>query len=156
MTQHQHDAPWHRAGRAFVRDRVAGRAATATAVLRVLAGLMFVLMGLLKFLLHEHELAEFVRFGFPASSLLVYLVGVLELGAGLMLVLGLGTRLAALGLGLNMIGAIATAGVRVGGPVHLGLAPALLVVMLYVLWAGPGAAALDRRLATRLVGRDAP
>jgi putative oxidoreductase len=34
----------------------------------------------------------------------------------------------------------------VGGPIHLGLAPTLLVAMLYLIWAGPGAAALDGRL----------
>jgi putative oxidoreductase len=45
-----------------------------------------------------------------------------------------------------MVGAIATAGVVVGGPIHLGLAPALLVAMLYLLWAGSGPAAIDRRL----------
>ncbi|MGH3922633.1 MAG: DoxX family protein [Pseudonocardiaceae bacterium] len=134
-------------GSRFFQSRVSGRAAVATAALRVLTGLVFVQLSLPKFVLHDLELSEFVRFGFPESSLIVYLVGLLELGAGLMLVIGLGTRLAALGLAVNMIGAISTAGVQVGGPIHLGLAPALLVSMLYLLWAGPGAAALDRRLA---------
>ncbi len=132
---------------ALFASRVSGRGEVATAVARVLAGLVFVLLSLPKFFLHDFELAEFMRFGLPNSSLIVYLVGLLELGAGLMLVLGLGTRLAALGLAINMIGAIATAGVRVGGPFHLGLAPALLLAMLFLLWAGPGAASLDRRLA---------
>lgn len=131
----------------FFASRVSGRAGVATAVVRVLAGLIFVLLSLPKFFLHDFELAEFVRFGFPYSSLIVYLVGLLELGAGLMLMVGLGTRLAALGLAVNMIGAISTAGVQVGGPFHLGLAPALLFAMLFLLWAGPGAAALDQRLA---------
>lgn len=131
----------------FFRSRVSGRAATATATVRILAGLIFVLLSLPKFFLHEFELAEFVRFGLPDSSLIVYLVGLLELGGGLMLIMGLATRLAALGLAVNMIGAIATAGVQVGGPFHLGLAPALLAAMLYLLWAGAGAASLDRRFA---------
>ena len=131
----------------FFGTRVTGRAATATAVLRVAAGLVFVLFAIPKFALHEAELAEFVRYGFPASSTLVHLVGLLELAGGLMLVLGLLTRLAAAGLAVNMAGAVLTAGIRVGGPIHLGVAPALLVAMLYLLWAGPGAPALDRRLA---------
>ncbi len=134
--------------RSAVRSRVSGRAATGTAVLRIATGFIFFVFGLPKFLLHEFELAEFVRYGLPASSLIVYLVGLLEIAGGIMLILGLLTRLAALGLAVNMVGAIATAGVTVGGPFHLGVAPALLMAMLYLLWAGSGAAALDRRLAS--------
>lgn len=137
----------------FFRNRVGGRAATATAVARVLAGLVFVLTSIPKFpfagRLYEVELEQFVVFGFPDSSLILILVGLVELGGGLMLILGIGTRLAAVGLAVNMVGAIATAGVRVGG-IHLVVAPTLLAIMLFLLWAGPGAAALDRRLATRL------
>jgi putative oxidoreductase len=76
-------------------------------------------------------------------------VGAVELAGGAMLVLGLGTRFAALALACDMAGAIATAGRIEGGPVHLGLAPALLVMMLLVLWIGPGDRSLDRRLLTR-------
>ena len=134
--------------RSVLRSRVTGRSAVTTAAVRIFTGLVFFLFGLPKFLLHEFELAEFVSYGFPASSLVVYLVGLLEIVGGLLLMLGLLTRLAALGLATTMIGAIATAGVQVGGWFHLGVAPALLVAMLYLLWAGSGAAAVDRRLAT--------
>ena len=47
-----------------------------------------------------------------------------------MLVLGLLTRLAAAALAVNMAGAVLTAGITVGGPIHLGVAPALLVSTL--------------------------
>lgn len=133
----------------FFASRVSGRVAAATTVLRVLVGAFFLLFGLLKFTQHESEMAEFVRFGFPDPSLIVYLVGLLELGAGLMLVLGIGTRLAAFGLAVNMAGAILTAGTHVGGPFHLGVAPTVLAVMLYLLWAGSGGRAFDTRLAAR-------
>lgn len=134
----------------FFAIRVSGRAAAATTVVRVLFGVFFALFGLLKFVDHEFELAEFVRYGFPDSGLIVYLVGLLELGAGLMLVLGLGTRLAATGLAVVMAGAILTAGVRVGGWFHLGVAPTALAAMLYLLWARPGSRALDTRLRERV------
>ena len=137
----------HSALRRLCSTRVRGRAAVATAVLRIAAGTVFVLTALPKFLLHDVELAEFVRYGLPPSSLLVHLVGLLELGGGILLVLGLATRVVALGLALNMVGAVLTAGVRVGGWFHLGVAPALLLAMLYLLWAGSGAWALDRRLS---------
>lgn len=52
-----------------------------------------------------------------------------------------------------MAGAVLTAGLTVGGPIHLGLAPALLAASLYLLWAGPGAAAVDHRLARRVPRR---
>ena len=104
---------------------------------------------MVKFVVPEYELAEFVRFGLPNLIAIVYLVGLLEVVGGLMLVLGLLTRLAAVALAANMAGAVLTAGLTVGGPIHLGLAPALLVAMIYLLWAGPGVPALDTRLDTR-------
>ncbi len=48
-----------------------------------------------------------------------------------------------------MVGAISTAGVKVGGAFHLGVAPTLLAIMLFLVWAGSGPAALDQRLLER-------
>ncbi len=135
--------------RLFV-NRLHGRAALVVLVARVLAGAVFVVFGLGKFTRHQQYIEDFVTYGLPESSLLVYLVGLLELGGGLALIAGFLTRLAALGLGLDMVGAIVTAGVQVGGPIHLGLAPTLAAVMLFLLWAGPGPYAVDERLARRL------
>ena len=87
----------------------------------------------------------FGQFGLPRSSALVYLVAALEITCGLLLLVGLLTRLAAAAMAANMAGAVLTAGTHVGGPIHLGLAPALLAAMLYVLWAGPGKLAVDQR-----------
>jgi putative oxidoreductase len=128
-------------------SRVTGRAARVTAGLRIFVGVVFVFFGGLKFLVTEFEMAEFVRFGFPESALVVQLVGLVEVVAGLLLVVGFATRLAALGLAVVMAGAILTAGLTVGGPFHLGLAPALLAANVYLLVAGPGNLAVDRRLA---------
>jgi len=131
--------------------RVGGRAAAAVATIRILVGLFFIVASLPKFPFtgeaHAHEVSEFVRFGFPPSELLVGLVGIVELASGVLLVLGLGTRLAAAALAVVMIGAISTAGVLVGGWFHLGVAPAMFVVMVVLLYAGPGAAAIDKRFA---------
>ena len=53
---------------------------------------------------------------------------------GMLLLVGLRTRVAAVVPAGNMLGAIATAGT-----------PALLVAMLFLLRAGPGSFALERR-----------
>ncbi len=121
-------------------------------VLRIVAGLIFIRYGLAKFRFHSKEVADFDRYGLPSPSLFVYMIGTLEFGAGCLLVAGLGTRLAALALAGNMVGAISTAGRVDGGFINLGLAPTLLVVMLFLLWAGPGRWALDGRLRQALLG----
>ena len=146
--------------RGLFRTRVVnGQLRRVTAVVRIVAGVVFVLFGVVKFIVPEYELAEFVRFGLPASVAIVYVVGLLEIVGGLLLVLGLLTRFAAAALAVNMAGAVLTAGINVGGPIHLGLAPTLLLAMLYLLWAGPGDPALDARLdasGPRSIGETLP
>jgi putative oxidoreductase len=131
----------------LTRSRFQGAAAYVTTAVRVVAGAVFVSVSTGKFVDHMKEAMDFESYGVPIPDTAVYVVGVLELVGGLLLVVGLFTRVAALLLAANMIGAIATAGVMEGGSFHLGVAPALLVAMLFLLWAGPGALALDNKLA---------
>jgi putative oxidoreductase len=121
----------------------------AALVARLAAGAIFLGFSVGKFVRHGAESAALDRYGLPFPDAFTYAVGVVELAGGAMLVLGLGTRLAALALACDMVGAITTAGRIEGGPVHLGLAPTLLVMMLLVLWIGPGDRSLDRRLLDR-------
>ena len=67
------------------------------------------------------------------------------MSGGLALVLGLLLRPFALLLAGNLSVAVATAGPVEGGPVHLGLAPALIATMLALAWWGGGPWSLDRR-----------
>jgi putative oxidoreductase len=127
-------------------SRFHGSAAYFTTAVRVIAGAVFVSVSTGKFLDHMQEAVDFKSYGIPVPDTAVYVVGALELIGGLLLVLGLFTRVAAFLLAANMVGAISTAGVMEGGSFHLGVAPALLVAMLFLLWAGPGALALDNRL----------
>jgi putative oxidoreductase len=115
-------------------------------VARVAAGAVFLAFSVGKFTRHDAEAAAFERYGVPAPELATYAVGLLELLGGLALLAGFATRVAALLLALNMVGAVATAGRVEGGPVHLGLAPALRVVMLALVWTGAGALSVDRAL----------
>ena len=112
--------------------------ATKAFLIRVAAGLVFVAFSFGKFVRHAEEASAFDRYGLPWPSLFTYAIGVTELVCGVLLVLGIAPRLVALVLAGNMIGAISTAGRIDGGPIHLGLAPLLLVGMLFLVWAGPG------------------
>jgi putative oxidoreductase len=127
-----------------------GVAAWITTVVRVGTGVLFVTFSLGKFVDHASESADFDRYGVPAPEVATYFVGTLELVAGVLLVVGLLTRPAALLLALNLVGAIATAGRVDGGSFHLGVGPAMLFAMLYLVWAGSGRLALDRVMRARL------
>jgi len=86
----------------------------------------------------------------PIPSTAVIVVGIVELVGGIALIVGLGTRIAAAALAANMIGAIATAGRGEGGAFNLGAAPLMLVLMVVILWAGPGVWSVDRAIARHL------
>jgi putative oxidoreductase len=138
----------NRAVEQLATSRFHGPPAYFTTAVRVVTGAVFVSVSTGKFLDHMQEAIDFKSYGIPVPNAAVYVVGVVELVGGLLLVLGLFTRVAALFLACDMVGAISTAGVMEGGSFHLGLAPALLVAMLFLLWAGPGAFALDGRFAS--------
>jgi putative oxidoreductase len=135
----------------FFRNRVGGRASSISTVFRVLAGIVFLMTGYLKLSDLRGTQQGLVATGFPDTIVIALLLGLLEFVGALMLLAGLGTRLAALGLGIVMIGAnIANA---LMFPAMLPLTLVLLVFMIYLLWAGPGAFAVDNRLAQRFATR---
>jgi putative oxidoreductase len=132
---------------AFFRNRTTGGRAFISTVFRVLAGLTFLMTGYLKLADLGFTQAGFAAWGFPDTIVIPLLLGLVEFVGALMLLAGLGTRLAALGLGILMIGAsIANALFFV---VMLPVTIVLFVFMVYLLWAGPGAFAVDNRLAGR-------
>jgi putative oxidoreductase len=122
------------------------KAIVATGI-RLAAGVIFLSFGTGKFTDHASEAASFVHYGVPLAGASVWAVGLVEAIGGLLLVLGLFTRLAAAALAADMIGVAVTAGRVDGGLLNLGLAPLLLVGMLVVLWTGPGALSLDAVVA---------
>jgi putative oxidoreductase len=126
-----------------------GFAAFAVALVRAIAGFLFVSISIGKFADHASEAIDFEHYGVPIPDISVYAVGTIELLCGVLLVIGLLTRPAAALLALTMIGAISTAGRVDGGSFHLGVAPALLAVMALLLWAGSGRPALDAILERR-------
>jgi uncharacterized membrane protein YphA (DoxX/SURF4 family) len=121
---------------------------------RLAAAIVFMIFGVGKFSAHANELASFRSYGLPSPDAFVYGIGVLELTGGVLLAAGALTRLAAIVLMGDLIGAIAVSGIGEGEVVpSLTLAPALLIAMLFLLRVGPGSPSLDVRLARRLTGR---
>lgn len=111
-------------------------------VLRLLSGGVFVVFGIGKFVNHASELASFKSYGLPAPEIFVVVIGLVELVGGVLVIIGVFTRAAALVLAADMIGAILVSGIAKGEIVSLTLAPAELVAMLVLLWTGPGATSL--------------
>ena len=121
--------------------------AVPLAIARIAAGAVFLVFGIGKFTAHADEVESFETYGLPAADAFVYAIGALEVAGGLLLIAGLLTRLAALALAGDMMGAIVFSGIKEGEAISLTLAPALLVVMMVLLREGPGARALDARFA---------
>jgi uncharacterized membrane protein YphA (DoxX/SURF4 family) len=115
-----------------------------TLVLRVAAAAVFIPTGLGKFLNHDAYVERFERWGFGAAAgEVAILVGVTEVVCGLMLLLGVAPRAAALALIGNMVGALATAG-RIDGGQDVWLPLVLIAVLAAIVAAGAGRWALLR------------
>ncbi len=125
-----------------------GAAAWIPTLVAVAAGVVFVSFGLGKFTDHASETVDFRRYEVPLASLAVWVAGVVELGGGLLLLLGLFVRPAAAVLAGQMVAVVATAGRVEGGFLNLGIAPTLFVAMVFLVWAGAGALSLDRLLVS--------
>ncbi len=102
----------------------------------------------------------FTDLGIPAPALNAYFVSALEFGGGLLLILGLGSRLIALPLVIDMLVAYITADREalfsiISNPDKFtGAAPyTFLIASLIVLTFGAGKISMDALLARRMFGR---
>ncbi len=98
------------------------------AAIRVAVGLFFVAAGVQKVLDHDAYVVRFDRWGLPAPSTAAYVAAGIEIVAGLILILGLATRFAALVLLVEMLVLAATAG-RVDGGAELVTAGVLALLL---------------------------
>jgi putative oxidoreductase len=133
----------------------------ANLVVRLLVGLVFLPEGIKKFLFPEQWGAgRFARIGLPAPAALAHFVGAVEIVCGVLLLVGLLTRLAALPLLVDMVFAIATTklpllwrATAVSAKVGFWSLQAesrtdfaMLMGLLFLLLAGSGPLSLDARL----------
>jgi putative oxidoreductase len=85
----------------------ATRASSAIVLIRLYVGLIFVGEGVLKFVRPDAlGPGRFIKSGIPAGTFFAYLDGVFEIGCGLLILVGLFTRLATLPMIVDMLGAL--------------------------------------------------
>jgi putative oxidoreductase len=102
-------------------------------VLRVVAGLVFVVFGAGKFVNHASEAASFAGYGLPWPDAFTDAVGAIEILGGLALLGGVALGPAAAVLAGDMVGAIVISGLLRWEWISLTLAPVLLAGMLALL-----------------------
>jgi uncharacterized membrane protein YphA (DoxX/SURF4 family) len=76
--------------------------------IRVAVGLIFFTQGILKFIDPHMGVMRFTRIGFPMPDLMAHFVGTVEIVCGLLVLVGLLTRLASIPLLIVILTAIAT------------------------------------------------
>jgi putative oxidoreductase len=90
-----------------------------TVLIRLMAGAVFLSEGILKFVYTNQGVGRFTKLGFPCPDTIATAVGVFEIVGGAMLILGLFTRLIAIGFSLEMIVAMLTTKISL----YLGTSP---------------------------------
>jgi putative oxidoreductase len=146
-----------------LRRLLASEAPAAVLLIRLLVGAVFVSEGLQKFLFPaELGVGRFTKIGLPSPAMLAPFVGGVEIVGGLLLLLGLFTRLASVAIIIDMIVAIATTKIPmllkdgVWKMAHEARTDwSMLLGALFLLLVGAGAWSLDARLARAVPGGSA-
>jgi len=131
---------------------------TALAVLRVVLGVTFILHGGQKLFVFGFDgvTGAFTQMGIPAPGFFGPFVALVEFFGGLAILIGLLTRLAALGIAATMVVAILTVHLKNGffAPTGVEFPLSLLGSAIALIVAGAGAFSLDAVVGKRLTVRD--
>ena len=129
---------------------------TALAILRVVLGVTFILHGGQKLFVFGFAgvSGAFAQMGIPAPGLLGPFVAFVEFFGGIAILLGLLTRLAALGIGATMVVAILTVHLKNGffAPTGVEFPLSLLASAIALVTTGAGDFSLDALIGKRLSG----
>lgn len=123
-------------------------------LLRLAVGLIFATQGFLKYVDPNMGVHRFARIGFPAPLFTAHFVGAFEMVCGVLVLVGLGTRLASIPLLIVICTAIATTKLPELFRANQGLWYmvsdartdfAMLCCLLFLLICGPGTWSIDNR-----------
>jgi uncharacterized membrane protein YphA (DoxX/SURF4 family) len=139
----------------FFRRLLATHAPAAVILVRLIVGAVFLSEGIQKFLYPDAlGVGRFCKIGFPAPEVMAPFVGVCEVVCGVLFLLGLLTRFAAVTMTINMLVAISTTKVPI--LLHDGFWKmaheartdwAMLLGSLFLLVVGAGSWSLDARIS---------
>lgn len=116
-----------------------------TFLLRIMLGLVFLANGVTKFQGGiENTVGWFESIGIP--GFMAYVVAIIELVGGIALILGLGTKIAAVLMGIIMLGAIFTAKLSLGFLNGYVYDLVLLVISIHLVLNGSKLYSLDQAL----------
>jgi len=129
------------------------QANAALALLRIVAGVTFMAHGAQKLFVYGFAgvSGAFAQMGIPAAGVMGPFIALLEFFGGIALVFGLLTRLTALGLAFDMLGAILLVHLKNGffGPNGIEFALALLAISTALVFTGAGEYSLDAVIGRR-------
>ena len=123
------------------------QAQIALAVMRIVAGIIFMAHGYQKFFMMgiDGVTGFFTQVGVPLPGIMAIVIATLELAGGLALVLGFFARFVAVPLAFDILGAIITVHIKNGFFVPAGVEFVLLLLSaaVAIAIAGPGAFSID-------------
>ena len=142
---------------ALYRNAVETTTPASVVLIRLAVGAVILSEGIQKFLFPaELGVGRFAKIGIPAPGVMAPFVGILEIGCGILMLIGLLTRLAAIPMIFNMLVAISTT--KVPLLIHKGFWAmaheartdwSVLLGSMFLLILGAGPWSVDRHLQSR-------
>lgn len=135
-----------------------GRGPASIFLIRLAAGLIFLTQGILKYTDPNMGAIRFTRIGFPCPYFTAHFVGTFEIACGLLVIVGMWTRIAAVPLLIVIVTAICTTKIpelfRSSQGFWYMVSDAradfaMLCCLLFLIAAGGGNWSLDARIARR-------